>query len=56
MGKWPMRWVRGWTALAVILLSGCKVSSTSDDHHYGYDDSHYTHGYFLDARDTLLPG
>lgn len=52
MGEWPMKWVKGWTALAVVLLSGCKVSGTSDDHHYGYDDSHYTHGYFLDARDT----
>jgi hypothetical protein len=35
----------------VIFLAGCKVSTTDDDH-YGYEESHYTHGYFLDARDT----
>ncbi|WP_228263320.1 hypothetical protein [Marinobacter panjinensis] len=52
MRMWPSRWVKGGVGLAVVLLSGCKASSTSDDHHYGYDESHYTHGYFVDARDT----
>ena len=52
MGKWPTWWVKGWLGLAVVLLSGCKVSSTSGDPDYGYGDSHGTRGYFLDARDT----
>lgn len=56
MGLWSMvnaRIVaRGWLALVVILLAGCKVSTTSDGHDYGHDDSHYSDGYFLDARDT----
>ncbi|TGN40232.1 hypothetical protein [Marinobacter confluentis] len=45
-------WKKGLLGLIVVLLAGCKVSSSSSDPHYGDDDSYYNHGYFLDARDT----
>ena len=45
-------WKKGLLGLIAVLLAGCKVSSTTGDLHYGYDDSHHSHGYFLDARDT----
>jgi hypothetical protein len=47
-----MAWKKGLLWLMVALLAGCKVSNTSSDLHYGYDDGYYTHGHFLDARDT----
>lgn len=46
-------WLRGgWLVLGAALLTGCKVSATTEDPYHGYDDSHYAQGYFLDARDT----
>lgn len=52
MAKWRVVWGNGLLGLAVVLLAGCKVSTTNDDDYYGYDEGHFTRGYFLDARDT----
>lgn len=41
-----------WIGLMVVLLSGCKVSGSTGDHHGEYDDGYHNRGYFLDARDT----
>jgi hypothetical protein len=42
-----------WLGLAVVLLAGCEVSGTTTGSSYdSYDDDHYAHGHFLDARDT----
>ncbi|WP_289101679.1 hypothetical protein [uncultured Marinobacter sp.] len=50
MLKSPRLRVGGLLVLAVVVLSGCKVSATSGDRYY--DEPSYSRGYFLDARDT----
>jgi hypothetical protein len=45
-------WAKSWVWLTILLLTGCKVSSSSDSHHDKYGGEPDTRGYFLDARDT----
>ncbi|WP_303288938.1 hypothetical protein [Marinobacter sp. SS5-14b] len=52
MEKSRRLWTAALLVLAAVTLSGCKVSATSRDRYYDHDETRYSLGYFLDARDT----